>query len=292
MKEIEICKKENIKGEFLNKMFKFSANYGIKEVIKSILMPKLIDILLNWFKNILNEKLLPPLLDKFDEKFENLGTHLIILQKKYNIKTYMDNFLKNINLFFNIICGIQKFVIPYIKKAIKNTKENGLDTNQIITDFMNDLVSKVEIKIIEPIKEFINCVFGKNDELEKYKLYENVISFGYQKIRKIGIENYEKGKNYVNKKYDEIKKSYLNKRKEICELPEQLETKFNEKKKKIIEKYTKLKKDIIESTDEKIKKLQNLNLTTEFRKYFRLLKDIINKNLNDIKEKKKKKFLN
>ena len=94
---------------------------------------------------------------------------------------------------------------------------------------MNDLVSKVEIKIIEPIKEFINCVFGKNDELEKYKLYENVISFGYQKIRKIGIENYEKGKNYVNKKYDEIKKSYLNKRKEICELPDQLEQKFNEK---------------------------------------------------------------
>ena len=73
MKEIEICKKENIKGEFLTKMFKFSANYGIKEVIKSILMPKLIDILLNWFKNILNEKLLPQLLDKFDEKFENLG---------------------------------------------------------------------------------------------------------------------------------------------------------------------------------------------------------------------------
>ena len=79
-------------------------------------MPKLIDILLNQFKNILNEKLLPPLLDKFDEIFENLGTHLIILQKKYNIKTYMDNCLKNINLFFNIICRIQKFIIPYIKK--------------------------------------------------------------------------------------------------------------------------------------------------------------------------------
>ena len=64
------------------------------------------------------------------------------------------------------------------------------------------------------------------------------------------------------------------------------------KKKKIIKKYKKLKKDIIESTDEKIKKLQNLNLTTEFRKYFRFLKDIININLNDIKEKTKKKFLN
>ena len=202
----------------------------------------------------------------------------------------MDNFLKNINLFFNIICGIQKFVIPYIKKAIKNTKENGLDTNQIITDFMNDLVSKVEIKIIEPIKEFINCVFGKNDKLEKYKLYENVITLGYQKIRKIGIENYEKGKNYVSQKYDEIKESYLNKRKEICELPEQLEKKFIEKKENIIQEYEKIKQDIIESTDEKINQLQNLNLTTKFREYFSFFKDIINKNLNDIKEKTKTKI--
>ena len=64
------------------------------------------------------------------------------------------------------------------------------------------------------------------------------------------------------------------------------------KKKKIIKKYKKLKKDIIESTDEKIKELQNLNLTTEFRKYFRFLKAIINKNLNDIKKRQKKKFLN
>ena len=72
MKEIEICKNENIKGQFLNKMFKFTIDYGIKEVIKSIIMPKLIDILLNWFKNILNEKLLPPLLNKFDENFETL----------------------------------------------------------------------------------------------------------------------------------------------------------------------------------------------------------------------------
>ena len=44
-----------------------------------------------------------------------------------------------------------------------------------------------------------------------------------------GIENYEKAKIYVNTKYDEIKESYLNKRKEICELPNQLEQKFNEK---------------------------------------------------------------
>ena len=94
---------------------------------------------------------------------------------------------------------------------------------------MDDLVLNVEKKIFFPIKEFIDFVFGKNIVLEKYKLYENVFTVGYQKIRKIGIENYEKAKIYVNTKYDEIKESYLNKRKEICELPDQLEQKFNEK---------------------------------------------------------------
>ena len=117
-----------------------------------------------------------------------------------------------------------------------------------------------------------------------------LLLFGYQKIRKIGIENYEKAKIYVNTKYDEIKESYLNKRKEICELPEQLEKKFIEKKENIIQEYEKIKKDIIESTDEKINQLQNLNLTTEFREYFSFFKDIINKNLNDIKEKTKTKI--
>ena len=61
----------------------------------------------------------------------------------------------------------------------------------------------------------------------------------------------KKAKIYVNTKYDEIKESYLNKRKEICELPNQLEQKFNEKIENIIEEYIKFKNDINESTDEK-----------------------------------------
>ena len=91
-----------------------------------------------------------------------------------------------------------------------------------------------------------------------------------------GIENYEKAKIYVNTKYDEIKESYLNKRKEICELPDQLEQKFNEKIENI--KYKKLKNDIIESSNEKINQLQNINLTQEFMEYFKELKDIITNN--------------
>ena len=49
---------------------------------------------------------------------------------------------------------------------------------------MDDLVLNVEKKIFCPIKEFIDFVFGKNIVLEKYKLYENIITVGYQKIRK------------------------------------------------------------------------------------------------------------
>ena len=41
---------------------------------------------------------------------------------------------------------------------------------------MDDLVLNVEKKNLFPIKEFIDFVFGKNIILEKYKLYENVIT--------------------------------------------------------------------------------------------------------------------
>ena len=44
---------------------------------------------------------------------------------------------------------------------------------------MDDLVLNVEKKNLFSIKEFIDFVFGKNIVLEKYKLYENVITVGY-----------------------------------------------------------------------------------------------------------------
>ena len=68
-----------------------------------------------------------------------------------------------------------------------------------------------------------------------------------------------------------------------------MEQKFNKKIENILEEYKKLKNDIIESTDEKINQLQNINLTQEFMKYFKELKDIITNTLNEIKKKTKKK---
>ena len=94
---------------------------------------------------------------------------------------------------------------------------------------MDDLVLNVEKKIFFPIKEFIILFLVKILYQKNINFMKMLLLFGYQKIRKIGIENYEKAKIYVNTKYDEIKESYLNKRKEICELPDQLKQKFNEK---------------------------------------------------------------
>ena len=69
-----------------------------------------------------------------------------------------------------------------------------------------------------------------------------------------------------------------------------MKQKFNEKIENILEKYKKLKNDIIESTNEKINQLQNINLTQEFMEYFKELKDIITNNINEIKKKTKKNF--
>ena len=71
-----------------------------------------------------------------------------------------------------------------------------------------------------------------------------------------------------------------------------MEQKFNEKIENILEKYKKLKNDIIELFNEKINQLQNINLTQEFMEYFKELKDIITNNINEIKKKTKKKISN
>ena len=60
---------------------------------------------------------------------EKIGTHLIILQKRYNIKYIIDEILEKIKKFFFIISSIKTFVIPYIKKAIKNIKKDRFSRN-------------------------------------------------------------------------------------------------------------------------------------------------------------------
>ena len=49
---------------------------------------------------------------------------------------------------------------------------------------LHDLVSKVEINVIDLLEIFCNCVFGKNNQLGKYKLYENVLLWVSKNLEK------------------------------------------------------------------------------------------------------------
>ena len=276
-------------SNFLKGFCKNAAQFGAKFVIRDAVIPRFIDKLSNFLKKMLKEKLLPLLLNRFDLYFEKLGTHLIILQKKYNIKKYIDNILKKIKKFFSIICSVQKFIIPYLKEAMKKAKTEGVNIGQIISDFIDKLLSKID-DILKPFKEFVNKVFDGKEELEAYKLYENVIKEGYQIIRKKGIiEQYEKIKKYADNKFNETKEKYLDKRKEICNLPDELEKKFEEKKNELIEKYRELKEKIINSTNDIIKELKDKNSSEELREYFKNLKKNIIDELDEIKNEAKNK---
>ena len=276
---------------FLNGLCKYSVQFGIKTGIREVIIPKFIDNLSDWFKKILKEKLLPLLLNAFDQYFENLGTHLIILQEKYNIKKYTDCIFDKIKKFFYIICDIQKIVIPYLKQAMKKARNKGVNILQIINEFIDRLFSKME-NIMKPIKEFVDKVFNGNEKLEAYKLYENVIAEGYNIIRKKGIDKHEKTKKIASDKYTIGKNIYLYKRKELCNLPDELEKKFEEKKNELIEKYKKLNDNIINSTNELIEQLKSKNLSEEFRECFKNFKNYINNKLNEIKDEAKNKIKN
>ena len=282
-------RKEKGTNKFMNGICKFTLQYGFKEGFKIVIIPKFIDAVSDWFKNILNEKLLPLLLNKFDIYFEKLGTHIIILQKKYNIKKYADNILKKIKKFFHIIMDIQLLITPFLKDAIKKAKKEGVDILQIINELINKLFSKID-DIIKPMKDFVDKVFDGNEKLEAYKLYENVIIEGYKNIRKKGIEEYEKIKNIVGEKYTKVKEEYLQKRKEICSLPDELEKKFQEKKDELVKKYKEIGDNIIKSTNKKIEELKKMNLEEEFRQFFRSIKNNINDKLNEIKKETKNKI--
>ena len=268
---------------------KFSLEFGIKEGAKSVIVPKLITVLSNWFKSILKEKLLPKLLDRFDEYFEIFGERVIELQEKYNIKDYMDKILYSIEISFHGLTAIKAFIIPDLKKTIKKIKKDkeNIDTHKIICKFNDNLIKISEEKILKPIKDFIDKIFGDKNSMQKYEFFEKIIEEGYKKVRKIGIEKYEEIKSNINEKYENYKKVYLDKKKEICNLPNYLFDEYQKKKKEYIQKYNEKKKEIIESTDKIIKDLKKKNIKREFEKIMRKIKNFIVQKLNAINKKAK-----
>ena len=180
---------------FFKESCQFGLELGIKELERSVIIPKIITVLSNWFKEILKNKLLPELMERFDEFLKYLGENVIYYEKNYNIKYYMDKILYSIEISFHIITGIKTFIIPTLKETLKKFKEEKkeLDKHQIISD-LDDKLNKNEEKVLTPMKKFINNVFGDKNDIKKYELYEKIIEEGYKKARKIGIEKYNEKK--------------------------------------------------------------------------------------------------
>ena len=268
----------------LKETCKFGLEYGIKEGAKSVIIPKLVNVLSNWFRSVLKDKLLPKLLDKFDEFFEMFGERVIELQVKYNIKNYMDKVLYSIEISFHYITAIKTFIIPTLKETINDIKKDKkqINTHQIICEFNEKLIKLGEEKVFTPIKNFINNIFADKNDINKYQLYEKIIEEGYAKVRKLGIEKYKEYKSNVKQKCEESKTMYLDKKKEICDLPDILVKKYNDKKEEYIKLYNEKKTKFIETTDKIINDLKKNNLITEFNNIMRKIKNYIFQKLNDI----------
>ena len=282
--KIESLMKENKIEVFCKEVCKFGIEYGTKEGINSLVVPKIIEILGNWFKDILKERLLPKLLDRFDKSFEKLGAHIIILQERYKIKDYTEIILNKVRICFHIITSIKVFLIPPIKNVINEIKK-GVNVQAAISKLYNELMIKGKTEVLIPIKDFVDKIFGKEENMEKSQFLEKIIEEGYSKVSEIGIEKYEKFKSLIYEKKENYKKMYLDKRKEICDFPDELAKKYEKEKKDLKEKYDKLKKNIISSSDEQIKKLKKMNIRKEFNKIVKNLEKYVHEKLDGIKQK-------
>jgi len=199
---------------FFKKAKQFCIKFGTKETINNILIPKLINILSDFFKDKLKTKLLPELLSRFDDNFERFGIHIIFLQKKYNIKGFIDKLLDRIRKAFDIIVDIQLSIIP-ILRDFQNKIKNGEKVHVIIMNFSNELITEGENKFINPFKDFINRIFGEKEGKKRYNFFENIIKEAYAEIKEIGIEKYEELKEIAFDKYEEYKNIYLDNKKKI-----------------------------------------------------------------------------
>ena len=301
--EIKKMKKKEIRDKFLglineknSKKFlkatsKFCIKYGTQAGINNIIIPKLINILSDFFKEKLKSKLIPKMLERFDEYFEIFGEQIIILEKKYKFKGYIETIIVKIRKSFHIITNIQIFVIPILKNLINKIKK-GQDSHKILCDLNQELISKAENKILIPFKNFINEIFGEKGSVEKYNLFKNIIEEGYKKVKEIGIEEYEKLKLIVGEKKEEYKSIYLNKRNNICELSKEFVKKYNNKKLELKRQYEEYKEKIINYTDKQIESLKKINFSIEFKKISKILKDIIIDKLNELKKSAKDNISN
>ena len=224
---------------------KIGVKIGI-EKIKEKLIPNLTAKILNSIKEIINE-LLTRLLLQFDEFFEELGTQLMILNEK---KQILDKIIHKIRKVLDLFNQIKSFVSNILTTVINISKKGDLNIEEISSKIDN-LLQKGIKKFLKPIDDFINFI---------RKGFKEIVKEEYKNIKEKGIEYYKNIKEVVGDKYNEIKDSYIINKKNILDLPDNIERLFVQKKLELQRKYEEQKENIKKSTDLKIKDIEMIDL--------------------------------
>ena len=224
---------------------KIGVKIGI-EKIKEKLIPNLTAKILNNIKEIINE-LLTRLLLQFDEFFEELGTQLMILNEK---KQILDKIIHKIRKVLDLFNQIKSFVSNILTTVINISKKGDLNIEEISSKIDN-LLQKGIKKFLKPIDDFINFI---------RKGFKEIVKEEYKNIKEKGIEYYKNIKEVVGDKYNEIKDSYIINKKNILDLPDNIERLFVQKKLELQRKYEEQKENIKKSTDLKIKDIEMIDL--------------------------------
>ena len=274
-------------NDFAKKSINFAIEFGVKTSTELIFIPKLVNVLNEWFKNLLKEKLLPKLMERFDDHLEKFGSHIIILQKKYNIKDYLNKVLKAIETSFHVITLFQKFINPILRDTISKLKKEKEQNkiNSLVEQFNNKLIAIGEENILVPIQEFVDKIFGDKKSLTKYELFEKIIGEGYKKVKVLGVEKYNNFKLNVNEKYNDYKNKYLDKRDKIRNLPDLLTEQYEEIKEKQVKIYNEKKKEFIEYLDKLIVDIKKGNFPNILSRAENIIIDELNKIKNEAKNK-------
>ena len=250
------------------------AKTGIKlgfEKIKEKLITNLTAKILNSIKEIINE-LLKRLLLQFDVFFEEIGTQLMILNEEIKV---LDKIICKIRKILDLFSQIKSFVSKILQTVIKISKKGDINIEEVSSKLDNILKKGIK-NFIKPIDDFIYFITNG---------FREVVKEEYKNIKEKGIDYYKNIKKVVGDKYNEIKDSYIISKNTILDLPDNIERLFKQKKMELQRKYEEQKENIKNSTDLKIKDIENIDL--HFMKIFSNIKSkIINIIIEKIKNSK------
>ena len=286
--EGNMTKKEKLKFDFLDNIYKINENQKIKgitgDIYKSIFYTNKIILLIKFdFEFFINKKIS---LDKIKngiktiqklcpKEYNNLNIYAQIENKLINLDDEFDLFineLKNKNIIENVEININKINIPKEKEKVENNKyeikNNELKVNNKESEKEEFKEEKLKLKNQAKTKEsLIETINEKDKEIKELKLKLSKIPFNKNENEinelKIKIKNLEEELAKEKNKNEKSEKIILNLKKDLLKEAkkfEDLKKEIEEDKilKKKLEKEA--KESFIETIIEKDKEIKELKI--------------------------------